>query len=309
MKLRFKATVCRWIDGDGRRPGRVPLGKENQLMYYAPPPIRTGFNKRLFKLYLDLYHHRQSLFLMVRRDTLLRIKGTLLGPLWLLAQPLFLLLVYSFVFSGIMKISFRPDGGSGDFALYLFAALVPFSTLQDGLQRASSSLLENRDLLLKTQMPAIVFPAVAAIGTLVQELIGLFILIAAAWVMGYVPGVTLFLLPVMIGLRLLLTFALAPVVAILSVFVKDVGQVLPMLMLALFFTTPIIYPLEMIPADYRPIIESNPMTWLVQAYRSIILENQWPVDNLLVLAIACLVLLGVTGMLFMRLQHRAKDFL
>jgi lipopolysaccharide transport system permease protein len=263
----------------------------------------------LFRLYRDLYQQRQSILLMVRRDTLLRIKGTLLGPLWLLAQPLFLLLVYSFVFSGILKISFRPDGGSGDFALYLFAALMPFSAMQDALQRASGSLGENRDLLLKTQMPGIVFPAVATLGTLVQEIIGLLVLIVAAWVMGYPPGSTLVLLPLLVGLRLLMTFSLAPLVAILSVFVKDVGQLIPMLMMALFFTTPIIYPLEMIPQAYRPIIESNPITWLVQAYRAVILEHQWPVDHLLIVAFASLLLLTLAGALFARLQHRAKDFL
>jgi lipopolysaccharide transport system permease protein len=98
-------------------------------------------------------------------------------------------------------------------------------------------------------------------------------------------------------------------VSILSVFVKDVGQVLPMIMMALFFTTPIIYPLEMIPQRFRPIIESNPITWLVQAYRSIILENHWPVDNLMIVGLASLLLLALTGALFSRLQHRAKDFL
>jgi ABC-type polysaccharide/polyol phosphate export permease len=268
-----------------------------------------GNRRRLFNIYLDLYRHRQSVFLMVRRDTLLRIKGTLLGPLWLLAQPLFLLLVYSFVFSGILKITFRPDSGSGDFALYLFAALMPFSTLQDGLQRASSSLSENRDLLLKTQMPPIVFPAVASLGTLIQEVIGLFVLVSAAWLMGYPPGITLILLPAMIGLRLLLTFSLAPLVAILSVFIKDVGQVLPMIMMALFFSTPIIYPIEMIPLEFRPVIESNPLTWLVEGYRSIILEQQWPVDSLLIVALATVAILAMTGALFSRLQHRAKDFL
>lgn len=263
----------------------------------------------MFKLYLDLFRHRQSLFLMVQRDTLLRLKGTLLGPLWLLAQPLFLLLVYSFVFSGILKVSFRPGGGTGDFALYLFAALVPFGALQDGLQRASGSLSENRDLLLKTQIPSVIFPAVAAAGTLVQEVTGLSILIAAAWIMGYVPGITLVLLPLLIVLRLLLTFALAPLVALLSVFIRDVAQLLPMLMTALFFCTPIIYPLEMVPQAYRGIIEANPITWLVQSYRAVILENQWPVGDLLILAIASLLLTLLVGALFMRFQHRAKDFL
>jgi ABC-type polysaccharide/polyol phosphate export permease len=264
---------------------------------------------RLFKIYQDLYRHRQSVMLMVRRDTLLRIKGTLLGPLWLLAQPLFLLLVYSFVFSGILKISFRPDGGSGDFALYLFAALMPFSALQEALQQASSSLPANRDLLLKTQMPAIVFPAIAAFGTLIQEVIGLTMLILAAWMMGYPPSNTLLLLPALIGLRLLLTFSLSPLVAILSVFIKDVGQVLPMIMMALFFSTPIIYPVEMVPESFRPWIEGNPLTWLVEAYRSIILEQSWPVDNLLIVGLSALIIMIVTGALFSRLQHRAKDFL
>lgn len=246
---------------------------------------------------------------MVRRDTLLRLKGTLLGPLWLLAQPLFLLLVYSFVFSGILKVSFRPGGDTGDFALYLFAALIPFSAFQDGLLRAGGSLMENRDLLLKTQMPPAVFPAVATMGTLVQEVTGLLILIVAAWLMGYVPGVTLVLLPLLVALRLLLTFALAPLVALLSVVIKDLGQLLPMLLTALFFTTPIIYPLEMVPEEYRAIIEANPITWLVQSYRAVILENQWPVSDLAVLAIASLFLTLLIGALFMRLQHRAKDFL
>ncbi|MEW7975088.1 MAG: ABC transporter permease [Candidatus Thiodiazotropha endolucinida] len=287
----------------------IRFGIENQLLYDALPTHPAGSLRRLFKLYLDLFRHRQSLILMVRRDTLLRLKGTLLGPLWLLAQPLFLLLVYSFVFSGILKVSFRPGGDTGDFALYLFAALIPFSAFQDGLLRASGSLMENRDLLLKTQMPPAVFPAVATVGTLVQEVTGLLILIAAAWLMGYVPGVTLVLLPLLVALRLLLTFALAPLVALLSVVIKDLGQLLPMLLTALFFTTPIIYPLEMVPEEYRSIIEANPITWLVQSYRAVILENQWPVSDLAVLAIASLLLTLLIGALFMRLQHRAKDFL
>jgi ABC-type polysaccharide/polyol phosphate export permease len=98
-------------------------------------------------------------------------------------------------------------------------------------------------------------------------------------------------------------------VAILSVFIKDVGQVLPMIMMALFFSTPIIYPIEMIPLEFRPVIESNPLTWLVEGYRSIILEQQWPVDSLLIVALATVAILAMTGALFSRLQHRAKDFL
>jgi ABC-type polysaccharide/polyol phosphate export permease len=106
-----------------------------------------------------------------------------------------------------------------------------------------------------------------------------------------------------------LTFALAPLVALLSVFIRDVAQLLPMLMTALFFCTPIIYPLEMVPQAYRGIIEANPITWLVQSYRAVILENQWPVGDLLILAIASLLLTLLVGALFMRFQHRAKDFL
>jgi ABC-type polysaccharide/polyol phosphate export permease len=98
-------------------------------------------------------------------------------------------------------------------------------------------------------------------------------------------------------------------VAILSVFIKDVGQVLPMIMMALFFSTPIIYPVEMVPESFRPWIEGNPLTWLVEAYRSIILEQSWPVDNLLIVGLSALIIMIVTGALFSRLQHRAKDFL
>jgi ABC-type polysaccharide/polyol phosphate export permease len=86
----------------------------------------------------------------------------------------------------------------GRFRPLSFCGPGAFGALQDGLQRASGSLSENRDLLLKTQIPSVIFPAVAAAGTLVQEVTGLSILIAAAWIMGYVPGITLVLLPLLI---------------------------------------------------------------------------------------------------------------
>ncbi|MCG8100589.1 MAG: hypothetical protein JAZ05_16010, partial [Candidatus Thiodiazotropha taylori] len=74
-------------------------------------------------------------------------------------------------------------------------------------------------------------------------------------------------------------------------------------------TTPIIYPVEMIPQSFRPLIEGNPLTWLVEAYRAVILEQSWPVDNLMIVGLSALIIMILSGALFSRLQHRAKDFL
>jgi ABC-type polysaccharide/polyol phosphate export permease len=256
----------------------------------------------------EVFAWRQTLFLMVKRDIELRIKGTSFGIIWLLMQPIFLLAVYSFVFSGILNVSFRPGSNSGDFALYLFAALVPFGAFQESITRASSSLIENRELLLKSQMPMWLFPVIPVLSSLVTEILGLIVMVAALLIMGYGISFLLIFLPLLVFIRLLFSLVFAPLVAVLSVYFRDIIQLIPLLLTAWFFATPIIYPVSMIPVEWQSYMLLNPMANLVEGYRAILIDHAYP-THLFSLLILLLVLLPVNFYLFSRLQTRAKDFL
>lgn len=251
---------------------------------------------------------QQTLYLMVKRDINLRIKGTSFGVIWLIVQPLFLLAVYSFVFSGILKVSFRPGDNSGDFALYLFAALVPFGAFQESIIRASTSLIENRELLLKSQLPAWIFPVVPVLSSVITEMIGLVVLLAALFVLNYDISLFVLLLPLLVLVRMLFSLIFAPIFAVLSVYFRDIVQLLPLALTAWFFATPIIYPVSMIPGEWQHYMLLNPMSVLVESYRKILLENQYP-NELLWLIIAIIIVLPMSTYIFYRLQKRVKDFL
>lgn len=251
---------------------------------------------------------RHTLLMMVQRDIKLRISGTSLGFAWLLMQPLFLLAVYSFVFSGILNISFRPGASDGDFALYLFAALVPFSALQEAVTRCSTSLLDNRELLLKSQLPMWIFPLVLAFSSVLTEMLGLLVLFLALLFFSYDVTWHYLFIPLLVVMRLLMTLVIVPLVAIFSVYFRDLVQIVPLFMTAWFFATPIIYPMSMIPEQWQAYMLLNPMSMLVDGYRAVLLENRVP-ENFVMGFIVLLPLLVGSWYVFIRLQRRARDFL
>lgn len=247
---------------------------------------------------------------MTTRDLQQQFAGSLLGSFWLILQPLFLLLLYTFVFGLVLRVRFQPDGDTLSFALYLMSGLLPYHNFQDAVQRSTTILTENRDLLQRSQLPGHLLPMVAAMSSVVIETIGLLLLILLTAVLERQISVFLWLLPLLILFRLLITLGLAWLVAVLAVFLRDLRQLLNMLLLALFFATPILYPPQMIPEHWRWVCDWNPFYYLVTAYRTVILEGSYPpIVWLLGLLVFSLALFVVGLLSFFSLQERAKDLL
>lgn len=256
---------------------------------------------------LATYIH--ALRLLVARDLSSRYKGTMFGLLWLVLQPLLMVVVYSFVFSVIMKV--RIPGAVDNpyhFAVYLMAAMMPFMAFQDAITAASSALFVNAALLQKSTMPPILFPLVPILSTVVTEAIALLIIIIATWVLLDKVSVYLFMLPLLVAVRLILSLGLGYIVAILSVFIQDLRQALGLLLTILMFLTPIVYPVEMVPPEFAAWNDLNPFYHLLDAYRGVILRDEMPgVEFYWVMLFACAVL-GVGVCFFQKTITRAKDF-
>lgn len=257
----------------------------------------------------QLSSHAHALRLLVLRDLSGRYKGTMFGGLWLLLQPLMMVVVYSFVFSVIMKV--KVPGAIDNpyhFAVYLMAALMPYMAFQEAVMTASSSLFANAALLQRSTMPPVLFPLIPVLSTVVTETIALIIIIIAAKMLLDQFSVSLLALPFLVAVRLIVSLAFAYIVAILAVFVQDLRQALGLLLTVLMFLTPIVYPVDMVPAEFTTMNDLNPFYHLTDAYRAVILRDELPDYGFyIVLLFATLALVLALGF-FQKTVALTKDF-
>lgn len=253
--------------------------------------------------------YRFALAAFVRRDLQGRYSRTVLGLGWTVLQPLMLLVLYTFVFSVIMKLRFTAGTGTGNFALYLTSGMFPFLALSEGIQRASTSLSENRSLLHKVRFPAEVLPAVGVITSTIPEVLGLSLLIMVGGFLDVQYSAWLVFLPVLILLRVMLTMGIAWLVSVLRVFLVDIGQFVGLFLTTWMFLTPIFYPADLVPGRFAMALQLNPLYHLVDAYRAVILESRNPLESIPFLIVSAGLSVGIGLAFFRGTVERAKDFL
>lgn len=248
-------------------------------------------------------------WLLTARNLRQRTTGSILGWVWLLVQPAFLLITYTFVFGVVLQVRFVPGAGTLSFALYLMAGLMPFVAFRESVERGGKALTANRQLLQRVLTPPYVFPMVVALSSVATEAIGLGLLLLAVPFVG--EGLTpwVLLLPLVMLARLLLSVALAWLVSILSVFVRDLNQLVSLLLTMLFFATPILYPVSRVPERFHWLFEFNPFYHLVTAYRAVIVEGAPPSAGFYLVLAFGLLLAWLARRFFDATVERAKDLL
>jgi len=183
----------------------------------------------------------------VIRDLRARYIGSFMGFFWSVIHPIVLLVSYTFVFSIIFGLRPRPDTGTTSFPLFLFCSILPWLFFQDTLQRSSTVVIDNTSLVTKTLFPTEVLPLTVMLAGLVNHLIGFAILlIVVIFSIGKISVVILFL-PVYLLVLMMFTLGLSWLVASLNVFVRDVSQVLSVILTFWFWFTPIFYTAERFP--------------------------------------------------------------
>ncbi len=217
---------------------------------------------------------RHLIWNFVRRDLRSRYVGSIMGFFWSVIHPLVLLVCYSFVFSVIFQVRLRgplPD----NFPIFLFCGILPWLYFQDTVQRSATSVVENGNLIRKTLFPSEILPLTLALSNLVTHGVGLLILLAALLWLGTLSAAAL-LLPVYLLLLALLALGLGWLVAALQVFLRDSAQLLTVAMTLWFWFTPIFYQRELVPERFRPLMAYNPLVYVVEGYRRLLLEGRPP---------------------------------
>jgi len=223
-----------------------------------------------------LVSHRQAIQIFVNRDIRGRYINSALGLWWAVIQPLALLALYTFVFSSVMKIRLSDGASTSEFALYAFCGLLPWIAVADALTRSSSVLLEQTPLIKKVVFPSEILPVHLVLSALLVEIVGLAVFLMVVMISGRLPGWGLLTLPLVMALQFFFMTGIAWFLSALAVYLRDVRQVVGLVLTLWMFLTPIVYPASMVPERYRWALDINPMTAIVGAYRAALLNDRMP---------------------------------
>lgn len=250
-------------------PTKIITARRDSVRQYANP-IKMGQN---------LWAQRELIWQFTKREVQSRYKGSALGLVWSLVTPLLMLTIYTFVFSIIFKARWGnelSDSSQGGFALTLFTGLIAFGVFSECLTRAPGLIISNPNYVKKVVFPLEILPVSVLGSILINSWFSLLILLVAALIFqGFIPWTLLFL-PLMYLPLVLLCLGLSWFLASLGVFVRDVGQLIGVAVQILFFMTPIFYPISALPANLQFILYLNPLTFIVNHFRRVILWGQMP---------------------------------
>ncbi len=254
--------------------------------------------------------YRRLLACFVRLDLRAKYVGSIMGWVWTVFQPLFMLAVYTFVFSMVFHIEVAAETGTSYYALFLFCGLLPWHAFQRGVMRSTGSLVENANLIKKVAFPVNIVPVYLSVSELISELVGFALLLGAIVLFDPPLHLTVLLLPLVLAVQLLFTLGVGWIAACGNAYFRDVYQFMGLLMMAWFFGTPILYPLEKVPAGLRTLLGINPMAHLMEIYRAILLRGELPAAGSVAIFCGFAVVVFVGGWAVFRRNEKAiADFL
>ena len=252
----------------------------------------------------ELYHYREMIVSLVRKGLRGRYKGSVLGFLWTFVNPLLQLVVYTIVFSNIMRV------GIDKFYLFLFVALIPWMFFSASVTGVAASIVAEGNLVKKVYFPRQVLP-ISYVTTAFVNMLLTFVVVFLALIVGGI-GLDMRLLvylPVVMIVEYLLALGIAMLTSALTVFFRDLEYILGIVTMAWMYLTPIMYGVDMIPDKYLTLFHLNPMTPIIVAYRDILYYKQIPRLSTLLQALAWgITFLLVGSIIFDRLQkHFAEE--
>jgi len=226
----------------------------------------------------SLWSNRQLIAHMTRREVTGRYKGSVLGLAWSFFNPVFMLAVYTFVFS----VVFKARWGQGDdesrtqFAVVLFVGMIVHGLFSEVLNRAPSLILSNANYVKKVVFPLEALPFIAMGSAIFHGLASLTVLLGAICIFNGSLHWTAALIPVVLFPLIILTLGLAWMLASLGVFLRDVSQTIGIVTTIMMFLSPVFYPISALPESFQPWLMVNPLTFIIEQAREVLVWGHMP---------------------------------
>jgi lipopolysaccharide transport system permease protein len=252
----------------------------------------------------ELWQFRDLLYFLVWRDLKVRYKQTALGGLWAILQPFVTMVILSFVFARLIKVS----SNGVPYPVFSYSALLPWTFFANGLTRASTSLVQDPNLVSKVYFPRLLMPLAAVSSMLVDLVVAFTVLVGMMLYYGLVPGMAALTLPLFVLLAYLTAVAISLWLSAANVRYRDIAFVIPVVVQFWFFLTPVAYPSTLVPPEWRAAFGLNPMAGVVEGFRWALLGTPGVAVSLIFASTGAMVVLAIGGLTyFRRMEHAFAD--
>lgn len=233
------------------------------------------------KLFKEIFVYREMIFSLVRRDLRGRYKGSFLGFLWTFINPLMQLMVYTLVFSVIMRANIDK------YYLYLFVALIPWMFFANSLAAGCSCVLDQQSMVTKIYFPREVLPIAHVTAGFINMLYCFVVVLAVVLLSGVYLSLTAFLwLPLIMLIEYALALGMCLLLSAVAVYFRDLVHITGIVVMAWQYLTPVMYAIDMVPENFKTLFYLNPMTSIIIAYRDILYYGRAPHMETLWMAVA-----------------------
>jgi len=223
-----------------------------------------------------VYIYRHFLVSSIRNELVNQFARSRLGGLWLLIHPLVMVAIYAFVLSAVLSAKFDGIDNRYAYAIYLTSGILAWTLFSDILSRCLNLFVGNGELLKKMRIPKVTLPLITAGTVLINNFVLFVAIIVIFAFLGHQPTVTVFWMPLITAVLLVFALGLGMVIGVLNVFLRDLAQVVPIILQFLFWFTPIVYPVVIIPENVRGFLLFNPVYLLVNAYHDVLAYQTSP---------------------------------
>tara|TARA_Y100000588_G_scaffold89019_1_gene95428 strand:- start:55153 stop:56013 length:861 start_codon:yes stop_codon:yes gene_type:complete len=250
--------------------------------------------------WMELWDYRDLLYFLVWRDIKVRYAQSALGIGWAVIQPVFFMIVFTFVFGELAKI----DSDGVPYPIFSFAALVPWTYFATSMTGATESLISNARMLSKVYFPRLMMPFSAVLARLIDFAIALLLLLALMVWFKTIPSIWALILPVVTIIMILSATGAGMWLTALAIQYRDIKYGISFAVQLLMFTSPVVYPASLVPDEYRLVYAINPMVGVIESFRSALLTtNPMPWD-LLGMSILVATILFISGLVYFRRTER-----
>lgn len=273
---------------------------EEPLVVIGQPKSRVAINLR------DLWNYRELLYFLAWRDVKVRYKQTIFGVLWVVMQPALMTIIFTVFLSKIARV---PSLGQVPYPIFAYSGLLLWTFFSGAVSAGGQSLVGNAHLITKIYFPRLIIPCAVIAGRLVDLLISVMLLgiLMLYYRIALTPSTAL--APIFLVLIILLSLGFSMLTSALSVRYRDLGIALPVLIQLWMFVSPVVYPLNIVPAEWQRLYALNPLVGIIEGFRSSLFNypiNRWALS---VSTVVTIVLLVYSAFLFRRIEKGFADFI
>lgn len=224
-----------------------------------------------------IWQYRSLVWLMTKREVIGRYRGSMMGILWSLVNPIIMLAVYTLVFGFVFHPQWpESQVGKADFAVIIFSGLIIFTFFSEFITRAPNVLISNINFVKRVVFPLEIFPCVTIGGILFHILIQFAVLLVFYFLIHFYLHWTIVFIPIIIMPLIFFALGLGWFLTSMGVFIRDTGYAMQILSMVMMFLSPIFYPVSAIPETFRALLYMNPLVFVIEQFREVVIWGRMP---------------------------------